>query len=305
MRQTNRELDARWTELERALGAYLAVMTDPDEEDHLRIELTAGDEEEEGCAPYAQFASFGNGHMLRAEVSGNAYLAAKYAMDDNDIKWWSERGWHGHDEEEDDWYVERPIDETGGIARDVIAGLRQVFGVAHPDLLTYAAWGPASDAARALGLVATDDIPAEASASWAPLARMPENRDDMLRMLAEVIADVLDDEPTTDGDGDFVIEHRGHTVWIGIHEEQPAVKIFTRLVADVPSRRATAVELGILNRNALWSRWVLRGRAIWQELTIPALPFVPMHVQAMIAHFIQAMDDTCDDLTLRVGGRIG
>ena len=75
------EFDALWEKLEEDLTAYLSTMVDPDEGDHLLIELTDPDPEgDAGCPPYAQFAGFGDGRMLRAEVSGNAYLLPQYHL---------------------------------------------------------------------------------------------------------------------------------------------------------------------------------------------------------------------------------
>ena len=53
------EIDAAWAAFEVALASYLATMTDPDEGDHLLIEVTDPDPDGgAGCPPYAQFAAW-------------------------------------------------------------------------------------------------------------------------------------------------------------------------------------------------------------------------------------------------------
>ena len=81
------ELDALWDQLEEDLTAYLATMIDPDEGDHLLLELADPDPDgEAGCPPYAQFAGFGDGRMIRAEISGNAYLLPQYRLDEDGVR---------------------------------------------------------------------------------------------------------------------------------------------------------------------------------------------------------------------------
>ena len=72
----------------------------------------------------------------------------------------------------------------------------------------------------------------------------------------------------------------------------------------VHSRRATAVELGLLNRDNLWVNWTLRDRTVWQTLVLPGFPFVPTHLDAMLDLFLEAMTETRDDLAYRVGAKV-
>ena len=89
-------------------------------------------------------------------------------------------------------------------------------------------------------------------------------------------------DPTVDDDGDFVLHHLGQPVWVRVRTDQPAVEIMARVAHDVHSRRATAVEIGLLNRDNLWVRWTLRERTVWQTLLLPASPFVPSHLDEML-----------------------
>lgn len=60
-------------------------------------------------------------------------------------------------------------------------------------------------------------------------------------------------DPTVDDDGDFVLHHLGQPVWVRVRTDQAAVEIMARVAHDVHSRRATAVEIGLLNRDNLCS----------------------------------------------------
>lgn len=303
------ELDALWEELEENLTAYLSTMVDPDETDHLLIELADPDPGgEAGCPPYAQFAAFGEGQMIRAEVSGDAYLLPQYRLDEDGAAFFALMGWSGNDEAEKNWYLERPVAGADEIANHVVWALRYHFGIAHPQLLTHQAWGPAADEADNLGLCATADVPADQplppKESRMGLALEPTDRDHLIRIVESLLRAKYQEEPAVDEDGDFVLHHLGQPVWVRVRGDQPAVEIMARVAHGVHSRRATAVEIGLLNRDNLWAHWTLRDRTVWQSLVLPGLPFVPSHLDAMLDIFFAAMTSTRDDLAYRTGAKV-
>ncbi|MFT3872641.1 MAG: hypothetical protein QM714_08340 [Nocardioides sp.] len=283
--------DAAWEEFEGNLAAYLATMVDPEEGDHLLVELTDPTPfDGAGCAPYAQFASFGDGEAIRAEISGNAHLRPRHQLDPAGCEFLDLMGWSGNDAagdaDEQNWFAMCPIADVGQIAAEVVIALRHYFGIAHPHLLTYDAWGPAAEGAGLLGLCATSDVPADEPTAprTAPgrvrrpvleqMAIKAADHDELRDLVRRLLGEKYDDEPTVDDDGDFVLEHMGQPVWIRVLVNQPAVEIMARVAHGVRSRRGTAVELGLLNRDNLWVRWTLRDRAVWQGLVLPAHPFV-------------------------------
>jgi hypothetical protein len=141
-------------------------MVDPDEGDHLLIELTDPDPQgDAGCPPYAQFAGFGDGRMIRAEVSGNAFLLPQYQLGEDGAEFFALMGWSGNDPTEPNGYIERPVTSADEIANHVVWALRYHFGVVHPQLMTYQAWGPAADSAGLLGLCATAEVPVDEPAA--------------------------------------------------------------------------------------------------------------------------------------------
>src|SRR3712207_1041351 len=89
--------DQGWPAFERDLSTYLATMVDSAEGDHLILEMPG--DSQEGCAPYAQFAAFGSGTMLRVELSGNSYLAPQFRLEPAQVAELALRGWRGGDED--------------------------------------------------------------------------------------------------------------------------------------------------------------------------------------------------------------
>lgn len=310
------EVNAAWEAFEAGLAGYLATMTDPKEGDHLLVEVTDPDPDgEAGCPPYAQFAACGDGTSIRAEISGNAYLRAHFRLGDDAAGWFAQMGWAGgttaeaDDLEERNWYVAAPLDQGEEVARVVVEAMRDRFGIVHPQLLTYQAWGPAADEAEILGLCATGEVPVdEPIADHQPilgqLALQPGNRDELLGFVGSLLREKYEGEPTLDDDGDFVLHHLGQPVWVRVRVDQPAVEIMARVAHDVHSRRATAVEIGLLNRDNLWVRWTLRERTVWQTLLLPASPFAPSHLNEMLDLYLAAMTETRDDLAYRTGAKV-
>lgn len=317
------ELDATWNDFRDALSGYLTTMTDPLENDHLIIELPSPDPSgEDGCAPYAQFTGFGDGTMIRAEISGDYYLLPQYRLGADPAGLATVLCWAGNDAAPDgdaekrNWFVERPLAESEVIASQVVWVLRHHFGIAHPHLLTYRAWGPAAEAVERLGLCATADVPQDEpapattrsfpDAEWirSQLAFEPTDHDELVGLVGAVLRDKYEGEPTIDEDGDFVLHHLDQPVWVRVRPDQPAVEIAARVAHGVHSRRATAVEIGLLNRDHSWVRWILSDRSIWQSLLLQGMPFAPTHLDAMLDVFFEAMSETRDDLALRTGARV-
>jgi hypothetical protein len=306
-RDTSQSVDEAWRELMAGLAGVLERMG---EDEHLLLEMPAG--RGPGCTPYAQFAGFDGGAMLHAELSGNTFLSAAHQLSDEWCDSLRLMGWRGNDDEPN-WFVEHPTKEAAVVAAMVVGALREAFGVEHPLLLTYESFGPNADAALLLGLSATEDVPVESApvepapvepTPQLPTVVTPSDHDTLVKLVRMTLHARLGEMPMTDDDGDVVLTHLGQPVWVRVRDDQPAVEIMARVAHGVHSRRATAAELSVLNRDHVWTSWVLSGRDVYLRLPIPAYPFVPGHLVAMLDVFLAAMTETRDDLAFRVGGRV-
>lgn len=318
MAETNRDgspvapepegLDHAWEAFQQRLAGYLAGMGDAADDDHLLLEV-AGHDGRGGCSPYAQFASFGDGEMLRAEISGNHYLAPQFRLLEPQLEAMRVLGWDGGDDEEPNWCVHTEAGEVGEMAALVARTLRIEFGLPHPGLLTYQAWGPASADIGVLGLCASDEVPSDvADDEGEPPAKdhvlYPDGPEALVERITVDFREWYDGEPTIDDDGDFVLLHLGQPVWVRARKDQPAVEVMARVAHGVRSRRGAALEIGLLNRDREWVKWTLRDRDIWQSVLVPAWPYVDTHLLRMIEVFTEQMTETRDDLALRTGARV-
>lgn len=309
------ELEMLWDRLEGRVVDFVVGMTDPDGADHLRLELPDPDPTLPGCPPYLQFAGFGGGRMIRAELSGDAVLLPQHVLDDEGRAFLRSHGWSGNDPDGDpdarNWFVHCDLDGVGLVVAVAFAALRMHFGVPHPHLLTYDAFGPAAARVDSLGLLASEDVPHEQSggspvpSSPAPLVQVPTNREELLAFVGAALHAEHPGEVSLDDDGDYVLQHLGQPVWVRVRQEQLAVEILARVAHGVYSRRATAVEIGLLNRDKAWTQWTLRDRDVWQTILLPGTPFVPVHLARMLDVFLAAITETRDDLALRIGAKRG
>lgn len=307
-----------WAGFEHLLAEHLGTMVDTGGADHLILELPGDDHT--GTAPYAQFAGFGDGRMVRGEVSSNTFLGRSFLIDERAMVLLGDAGFElTHDAAGGplNWACDLPIGEAAALASRVVFALREIFGIPHPHLLTFQAWGPSADGVRALGLCASADVAADLVPA-APVpppddpdgrpplrtAYRPKSHAKLVRLVGRTLQRRLDAEPIVDDDGDFVVEHLGQPVWVLVRGDQPAVEILARVAHDVRSRRGAAVETAVLNRTTLWVKWEVRERAVWQTLLVPGFPFAPMHLDAMLDVFFAAMSAHRDDLAFRLGGRV-
>lgn len=304
---------SEWYRFEHGLRAFLEKMHD--DEDHLIVELPGcGGDDDEGTAPYVQFASFGDGTMLRIELSSNVYLVPEHRIGETGLAHLELLGWLGGYGEpgsaDANLFLERPLTEATEVARMVVVALRDIVGVVHPQLLAYRSWGPATEAGVEMPLCPTELLPVEAPAAVPaaperPMMVMPKDGDQLAEAVAATLRERFDEEPTTDADGDFVLHHLGQPVWVRASKELPLVELFARVTHEVYSRRATAIEVGLVNRDHRFGKWVLREREVWQVQTINALPFAPSHLLWAIDVFFEEMSATRDDLALRTRGKVG
>jgi hypothetical protein len=204
-----------------------------------------------------------------------------------------------------------PASASSRIAAMAVAALRDAFEILHPDLLSMQVWGTAADGAVVLGLRSTADVPGDVvdGNEPAPLQMvtlpLPTDHAQLFALVRDTLREKLDEEPTVDDDEDFVLTHLGQPVYVRVRKEIPAVEVFARVVHDVYSRRQTATEIALLNRDSAWITWKLRERDVWQNAIVEGQPYVANQLLSTIDVFFQAMDQTRGDLALRTRGSVG
>jgi hypothetical protein len=293
-----------WDEFEDGLAAYLGTMRHLD--DHLILEVPDGGGS--ATAPYAQVDVVRPG-VLRGELSGNAVLEEVHQLDLDGFRDVCRVGWEAPDPELGfpNFSTEVDLDDAETLAQMIRIGLAAGFGVADPGLLSYRAWGPAADGVDALGLAATDEVPTDVAGGPGQLVRtavVPQSRDQLLELVEETLAEVVGEEVERDEDDDFVLDD-GHRAYVRVRSDEPSIEAFARVVHDVRSRKGTAVELALLNRDVRWSKFYLAERSVYMTLTLPGSPYSAEQVRELVPLFQRTLLQVRGDLALRTGGRVG
>jgi hypothetical protein len=294
------DVSTGWGAFEEGLAGYLRCMAHQD--DHLVVEAPdaggAG-----GTAPYAQFCVSSPG-VIRAELSGNGVLLPEHQLSDDLAEGLVEdEGWHAASPEEGfpNFSAEIDVDSVPVLAAMVRSGLEEAFAVPDPGLLSYRAWGPASEHVDLLGLVSSEDITDDV-VNGTTLAVVPRDRDHLVALVDAFLAESFDEPVEQDDDGDFVIPTGRFPAYLRVRQDQPALDLFAVVVHGVRSRRQAAIELAVLNRDTFGTKYVLRDRAVCQTVYLPASPFVAEHLAAVLPMFVAELDSVRDDLALRTGG---
>ena len=205
-------------------------------------------------------------------------------------------------------YVEGAADVIGQLTGIVVDLFKDVYGIPFPGLLAYAAHGPNTDAAAVLGLTRLDQVPTDIVPNQSiPVEMGPVHhfvtRDDLTSLVGELLQSRFAEVESADGE--FRLRHEDHDVVVRARSDQPAVEIFTRLVHRVRARHIAMTEISILNRDSVWTKFVLRDRDVFMHIDVPAMPYAENHLHEMLSVFLHAIEEFRDDLALRTGGRVG
>ncbi len=276
-----------------------------EDDDLLLVEAESSvDENGEGCAPYVQCCAWGE-DLVRCEVSSNEYLAAEHVLDQERTETLLGLGWsvptYGHGDEPDEgsanFYIDLERNHADRLAVMTVRAFRDVFGVAHPAFLSADNLG--EDTASQARVV---ESPATTVESDEPLAITPTDREHLQSLVDDALTPVFGHVPEHDEDDDVPVVSGTALVWVRVLEGAPVVHLFAALVRDVVDLERAAFEVAVLNRDVRLIKFVLVEDTVMAHVYLPALPFAPLHLRAMLDLMAQTVDKLDDDLVARIGG---
>ena len=242
---------------------------------------------------------------MRCELSSNAYLAGEHQLDDEQVAALVALGWnlptHGPDEEADsgstNFYLDAERIEADRLAVMTVRAFREVFGVPHPAFLS-------SDE---LATTRRSAPPVRRTTPrWTSRSRPTPTIADHLRALVDAaLVPLFGGLPEHDSDDDVPVVNGSGLVWVRVLENAPVVQLFSALVYDVTDLERAAFEVAVLNRDVQFLKFILLEDTVMAYLYVPALPFAPLHLRAMLDLMCRTLDRIDDDLATRVGGTPG
>ena len=290
----DRSTQRAWSAFQARLADRVAELAD---DEILIVEVgSVVEEDAEGSAPYVQFCAWG-GTMVRCEVSSNAYLDPRVRLDSAGADVIVELGWSaptaGRDEAaaegSSNFFLDAERADADRLAVMSTRVLRDVFGVAHPAFLL------------------SDDLGTEAAApveqTPEAAATFPNDREHLQQLVDAALAPYFGHEPSHDEDDDIPVVSGSAMVFVRVLEDAPIVQLFCPLVCGVEDRDRAAFEVSVLNRDQRFLKFVLVEDDVIVHLYLPAYPFAPEHLRAMLGLMSSSVDALDEDLVARVGGR--
>jgi len=253
-----------WDVFERHVAAYLSTMFAPEETDS----LTLHGPDPAGGEPWVI--------RIRTVDAGQG-IRVSYPWDDTG----------GH------------IDGSQDLAWRLRAVLEDRLRVAHPQLITVEAAGPASRGVGMLALQLHGEDPADVVA---PEEKDKSRHEHLLDALLRHTQTTLDPSTELDDDGDIPLLVDGVRLWVKVHEGEPATELFTPVVDEVSSPKRAALELAVVNRRYAWSRWTYSRGTVWQRLFISPTSLSLALFDEMLEAFVLNHHDVTDDLVDRLEG---
>ena len=296
----DRDTARAWSRFQARLADRIVEMTD---EDVLVVDVEVAEDDVDGAAPYVQFAVFGEGTRLRGEVSSNGYLAARYALDDNQADRLVALGWSKptvlpedpEGEGSSNFFVDLPAREADRLAVMAVKALREVFAIAHPVFLV------APDLVEDADVSALPQSFAETADE--PLATMPECDEQLRDLVDAALRPLFGQPPEKDEDGDIPVPWGSSLVYVRVEQDVPIIQLYSVVVDGVTDTRRAAFEVNVLNRDVRFLKFVLVEDRVIAQIHMPAWPFVPEHLRTMLTGMSRQIDELDEDLVARVGGR--
>lgn len=288
-----------WSRFQARLADHLAEMGD---DDVLVVDVLVADENVEGATPYAQFAGFAEGTMLRGEVSSNAYLVAEHRLDAGGEAALVGIGFQeptvaaGEQEGRGsaNFFADVPVGEADRLAVMTVQALRDVFGVAHPAFLA------------AAGLEEDPEVPPPPSEPALeldePASVMPDSAEHLRELVDRALTPLFGASPEHDDDGDIPVPWGSSLVYVRVDDDAPVVELFSCVADGVTDLQRAAFEVNVLNRDARFVKFTLVADRVMARIHLPAWPFVPEHLRSMLTGMSAKLDDIDEDLVARVGG---
>lgn len=301
------DLTVGWDTFCDRLGTLLTTLVEGDsDQERLFLGLPVQDPRF-GAGPAVIITRTDDG-FLRIEIGDHDGLDPEQRASEDLLRGVMGEGFFTRDDGNPYPYVEGAADVIGDLTRIVVDLFKDVYGIPLPGLLAYASNGRSADAAAVLGLTRLDEVPMDIVPGRSIPAEMGAvhhfvTRDDLTSLVGGLLqARFGEVEPL---EGEFHLRHEGHRVVIRPRPDQPAVEIETRLVHGVRARRIAMTEVCILNRDSIWTKFVLRDGDVFMNINVPAMPYAENHLHEMLSVFLHAIEELRDDLALRTGGRIG
>ena len=276
-------IEAAWRDFRSALAEALDALAD---DASVRVDFA-----HEDVAPYVQALRLGDRILL--EAASNRFLDEGWKLDKADRRQLRAIGFHKPSDTMPNYWIVLPMTHVDQAASMAVSALRDAFRILHPSYLI----GDNIDW-RSEPFPPAPDAPIEDAT-----ATFPDSTDHLNRLIEHSLANLLDEVPERDSDGDLPIRFDNNVVFVGTHPERPMIRLFSVIAKDVTDHEAALQEVARLNRTVEGVKFVIVKSTIVAAAELLAWPYTPTQFQALLAHVCDTVAKHEDDLVERVGGQ--
>jgi hypothetical protein len=246
-RRWDGDVEAAWTGFRQRLADRLAGLP---EDEVVLVELTG--EPGDGARPYCQ-ALAGDG-SLRVEAVSNTYLVTEHRLDAAQQKALVDLGFdrpkaQEWSEGETNFFADLDQREADRAAVMVVRAMREVFSVIHPVWLDAGGLEPAA--------VGVEPVEAVVGPAGDQPVR-PRSVEEVRGAVDAAVAELYDEGPEWDDDGDLPLPTEHHVVWVSVNGTNPRILLHCCLLVDVTDTAAALREVNRLNQQEFGLTFVLR-----------------------------------------------
>jgi hypothetical protein len=284
-------METAWREFRQRLADHVAGMA---EDASIVVQVVARDVE--GTPAYCQVAA-GDGD-LRVEAVSNVHLADECLLGEDEEVSLERMGFHRPEssdwqEGETNFWVDLRQREADRAAVMVVTALREVYGVLHPIYLDAGGLEPEG---------AVRPLPHQPQPETADLGEtlQPSSVEEVRAVIDLAVADLYDQTPEWDDDGDLPLPTDSRVVWVSVNQHAPRVLLSCLLLDEVADRQAALVEINRLNRAEWGLTFSLTEDRISVTRELGLGVAVPLGVQGEVQRLLGQVDDWARDLGERL-----
>ncbi|MGO1486987.1 MAG: T3SS (YopN, CesT) and YbjN peptide-binding chaperone 1 [Arachnia sp.] len=203
-------------------------------------------------------------------------------------------GWHR--DAEGASYLRRDQDNTSELALLVARTMRDALGAIHPVFL---------EPDQLADILKPGAIMSRGKGVLPGLFGivMPTSREELDAIVGAELEEAFGHPPMRDSQGDAAIRIGSTMLFLRSTPDFEELVLFAVLVHDVEGRSRACEVLNDLNRESRYCRFSLHLDRVFVQVSVPARPFVPMHLRKALSTISQMADGIDDELATRLRGR--
>lgn len=270
-------VDTAWREFRQRLADHVAAMADGDS---IVVEVVGQDVDV--TPAYCQVAA--GDEVLRVEAASNVYLADGCQLDDDQVTALGDMGFQqpearSWEDGETNFWLDLEQREADRAAVMVVTALREVYGVLHPVYLDAGGLEPAREGGKPLP-----------PKPHRERVVTPRSVDDVRAAVNRAVAELYDEAPEWDDDGDLPLPTDERVVWITVAKEVPRILIHCMLLDGVEDGECLLGELNKLNAAEFGLTFLWRGDHVAVAREVPLDAVVPEALASDIARIVTQVD---------------